>query len=210
MGIPEDLVLLEKNIEKLKFEYDQYFQGVIKIPPHTIKAAVDRLIRKYQSTQISNSALRFRYQNLVYRYNSLGELWNRRLRMKEEGIMIGAPQRVASYFQAPPVTPEPDPKAPKTKKDQKKPRPKVAAKKEFTATTRDPHQETEIVSAIYKQYMKAQSDSGQPVKRVSQDGFQKLIAKQVAAIKKSHKCSAVNFSVKIHDGEVKLKAKPVK
>jgi len=208
MGIPEDLNLLEKNIDRLRFEYDQYFMAVTKVPPHTIQTAVERLIRKYVMVNVHNSAQRFRYQNLVARYNSMKELWKRRLRMKEEGIVIGGRALQPSFSPPPEMfsgqvtasTPEKDTKT-TSKKEKFKP---------FAATTSDPNKEKQVVSSLYKEYMRAHHDAGQGDKKVSMEAFQKLIEKQVSTLKKSHKCSKVNFRVDIKDGEVKLKAKPIK
>lgn len=208
MGIPEDISLIEANINKLIHEYEQFFLGAEKGPRNRLnsQSAVERLIRKYSNQTIGNAALRFRYQNLVHRYNSLKQLWDRRLRMREEGIVIGARARSFSGNKRPlpPIQRKKESYKEKSQSSKKPVKPKL-----FNATTREPQKEKEIVNSIYNQYMNAQKKSGSPIKKVSKEGFQKLISKQVQAIKKAHKCSAVNFRVQIQDGQVKLKAKPI-
>ncbi|MBN2382464.1 hypothetical protein JXQ70_06235 [bacterium] len=211
MGVQEDIELLERNIDKLKNEYEQFFMGTIKIPPLTIQTAVERIIRKYLGGGINNSSLRFRYQNTVARYTTLSELWKRRMRMKEEGIVIGSRPQTTGFDMAPKPPPAATGAAQEKKPAPKKgPKPPAPSSKPFSATTRDPHQEKQIVDSIYQEFVRAQQKTGAGAKQVSQDSFRNLIAKQVETIKKTHKCSGVNFRVDIQDGEVKLKAKPVK
>lgn len=227
MGLPEDMNLLERNLDTLKHDFEQFFQGINKVPPNTLRTAVERLIRKYASTGINNAGHRFRYQNLVARYNSLNELWSRRMRMREEGIVIGAPQMYRSTPMPSPTHPSPPPDHDEAGQ-QGTERPVAAAATKphqsrepggkqvpgtagvYSATTREPTQEAEIIKNLYTEYMRAQQTTAAGPKKISEDGFRTLIIKQVDAIKKSYDCQGVNFSIKVEDGDVKLKAKPVK
>lgn len=201
MGVPEDIALLERNIDTLKHEYEQFFQGVNKIPPHTIQTAVERLIRKYVGGGINNAALRFRYKNDVARYNTLKELWARRMRMLEEGINIGGPQRNYRRSTPPPTPPPPPPP---------KQQPVEEAAKTAASRGQSTPKGNKVVDSLYKQFIAAHEKSGSSAKKVSPQNFEKLIAKQVATIKKAYNCSSVTFRIQVEDGEVKLKAKPVK
>lgn len=227
MGTAEDLNLLERNIDTLKHDYEQYFVGVNKTPPTTLRTAAERLIRKYSGMGINNAGLRFRYHNLVARFNTLSELWTRRLRMREEGIVIGAPQRTAPPVggdSRPRPLPPPDEPARTPAAAGGGANPPAAAKQArpaagasgpekdrvFSATTRDPLREADVVKQLFDEYVKAQERAGGAAKKVSREGFQNLIAKQVGTIKQSYNCDAVNFRIQVENGEVKLKAKPVK
>ncbi|MBE9503178.1 MAG: hypothetical protein IME96_03280 [Proteobacteria bacterium] len=85
MGVHEDILLLELKLQRLKVEYDQYFAGIIKIPPFKPQEEVKRFIRKYSTIQINNTALAFKYKSLVGRYTSYDNLWKRHMRQIDEG-----------------------------------------------------------------------------------------------------------------------------
>ena len=81
----ERLKTLEGNIQRLKTQYDQYFLGVQKLPPEKLARDVAREIRLLSTANVTNTALRFRIQQVVSRYNSFYNYWQRNLRDIEEG-----------------------------------------------------------------------------------------------------------------------------
>jgi len=87
MGAHEDILLFEIKLQKLKVEYDQYFAGVIKIPPFKLHEEVKRIIRLQSGKPISNTSLQFKYNSLVGRYTSYNNLWTRHMRQLEEGTL---------------------------------------------------------------------------------------------------------------------------
>ena len=87
MGSHEDILLLEIKLQKLKVEYDQYFGGVIKIPPFKLQEEIKRIIRMQSGKPISNTSLQFKYNSLVGRYTSYNNLWTRQMRQLEDGTL---------------------------------------------------------------------------------------------------------------------------
>lgn len=83
--IKQDLENIEKKIEQLKIEYEKFFVGITKIEPIVLKNQVVQLIKKYASTQFNNVMLSFRYKNLLARFLTYQEYWNRILKLIEEG-----------------------------------------------------------------------------------------------------------------------------
>ena len=76
---------LEQDIIKLKAAYDQYFAGIERRPPEKLAANVAREVRTLTSTVMTNTALRFRNQQAISRYNTYFQYWQRNLRELEEG-----------------------------------------------------------------------------------------------------------------------------
>ncbi len=70
-----------------------------------MRIKLEALLRLYAHTEIRNSTERFRYQGLTARYNILSELWNKRLRAKEEGRAFGAHGLKAEILPPPPPPP---------------------------------------------------------------------------------------------------------
>jgi len=75
----------ETRVERLRSLYDQYFMGIERIEPQTARKDVERRIQILRKTQIRNTALRFRFQNVLLRYNTFSAHWMRICRQIEEG-----------------------------------------------------------------------------------------------------------------------------
>ncbi len=81
---------MERMIEQLKRDYEIFFAGGVKRPPIDSLATTERSVRKFASMQTLNNAQRFRYNSLAARFNVYAELWNKQIRLKEEGKLPGA------------------------------------------------------------------------------------------------------------------------
>lgn len=85
MDIQDDLIRFEQSLNELIIKYDQYFLGLEKREPLKLLEEVERHARRYQPAHINNAMFRFKYTNLVARLNSYRQLWNKTLRLIEEG-----------------------------------------------------------------------------------------------------------------------------
>jgi hypothetical protein len=75
----------ESGVERLRSLYDQYFMGIERIEPAVARKDVERRIQVLRRTQIRNTALRFRFQNVLLRYNTFTAHWMRICREIENG-----------------------------------------------------------------------------------------------------------------------------
>ncbi len=75
----------ENRVERLRSLYDQYFMGIERIEPQIARKDVERRIQILRRTQIRNTALRFRFQNVLLRYNTFSAHWMRICRQIEDG-----------------------------------------------------------------------------------------------------------------------------
>jgi hypothetical protein len=78
----QDIQLIEENIKTLEKRYTDYIEGVTSIEPKALRARTDALVRKWWGKPIYNTQFRFKVQNLVQRYNTYKEKWDRHLRIK--------------------------------------------------------------------------------------------------------------------------------
>lgn len=76
---------LEVGLDRLRSLYDQYFMGIERIEPAVVRKDVDRRIYVLRREQIRNTALRFRFQMLLQRYNTFQAHWQRICREIENG-----------------------------------------------------------------------------------------------------------------------------
>ena len=96
--IEVELAELESRMERLRALYEQYFMGLEKLEPQVPRKDVERRIHNLRKEQIRNTALRFKFQGLVQRFNTLQAHWGKVVRQIEEGTyrrdIIRAAQRV--------------------------------------------------------------------------------------------------------------------
>lgn len=76
---------LEIKLERLKALYEQYFLGFERAEPLVPRKQVMRGFATLQREPIRNTALRFRYQTLLQRWNLLQARWSKTLREIEQG-----------------------------------------------------------------------------------------------------------------------------
>jgi len=76
---------LDSRLERLRVLYDQYFMGIEKIPPNIVQKDVDRRIWILRREKIRNTGIRFRFQQIVQKYNTFSSYWIRICREIENG-----------------------------------------------------------------------------------------------------------------------------
>src|SRR5947207_10252613 len=81
----EELDKLEEDIRKLKNKYDQCFSGISKMPPRHERHLLEVYIHELGKMKMRENARRFRYNQLLSRYNQYREMWGRKMREREEG-----------------------------------------------------------------------------------------------------------------------------
>lgn len=84
-SIDEDLADLDRGIQRLRIEYDQYFMGDGRREPIQLRGKIQKLITRYSSDPPRNTQLKFKFNSLVARYQALRSLWGRTLREIEAG-----------------------------------------------------------------------------------------------------------------------------
>lgn len=201
MPLAEDLEAIEKAIRRLQIEWDKFFSGLERKPPQDLKMKVEALLRQHANSEIRNNTDRFRYQTLTAKYNTLSELWSKRLRAKEEGKIFGVHGLKADILPpAPPPPPEPVRAAPP---------PPAARAQETEIRVKNPERDGAAVQALYHRFLAERQRSGETAP-VKYESFQKLIGQQTQRLLSEKGGQAVDFRLETKDGKVSLKAKVVK
>jgi alkanesulfonate monooxygenase SsuD/methylene tetrahydromethanopterin reductase-like flavin-dependent oxidoreductase (luciferase family) len=198
MSLDEDLEDLDQSIRRLQIEWDKFFAGLERTPPHELKRRTEVLIRRNLGTEIRNGAQRFRFQSLSARYNTYNELWSKRLRYLEEG----RPWHGAR------VTPA-SPEAPQTPARERQAAARAGAAGDGGYRVSNSLGDGETVKRLYDQFVEARQQSGETA-AVKFESFHKLIAQQTGRILSEKGAKAVDFRLETQGGKVSLKAKPVK
>ncbi len=198
MALSEDLDGLERAIRQIQIEWDKFFSGIEKKPPNDSKTRLEALIRRHANAEIRNNTERFRYQTLTARYNTLNELWSKKLRLREEGKAFGVHGLKAEAL------PPPPPPAPIALKHPGAP---VVPPAQFRV--QNPERDAKTVRELYESFLQARKTNGETAP-VKYESFQKLIGQQASRILSDKGGQAVEFRLEKKEGKVSLKAKVVK
>jgi hypothetical protein len=154
---------------------------------------------------------RFRYNEMAQRYAIYSDLWRKKGRIREEGYR--RPQDALLSVQGVrEVEHEPEHHAYGVGHSATSGGPSGAAAaapaletKPFTVECHDARAERENVEKLYKALAEAKKKAGKGVGDL--ESFTNFVQKKTDQIRKQYHCQAVEFTVDIADGDVKLKAK---
>ena len=198
MALSEDLDRLDVTMRQLQVKWDLFFNGQEKKPPSDLQSNVEQLIKKYANSEIRNNGERFRYQSLSARYTTFNELWQKRLRAREEGKAFGMHGIRSEQLPPPkPAAPAPTPKAQRTGP--------AAGEIRVADAARD----TDAVQQLYNRFVEERIRAGEAHAPVFEN-FRDLIRQQTERIRSEKGAQAVDFRLETRDGKVSLKARIVK
>jgi hypothetical protein len=202
----EELTLLESQLRRLKIEYEVYFSNPTKKPPTDIEWKVLSLLRKFSDGGRMSFTQRFRYNEMAQRYAVYSDLWRKKGRIREEGYR--RPQDALLSVQGVRAEGEPAP--------QHRPAYGVSAAvavakapssdRPLTVECSNAAAERDKVETLYKALSEAKKKAGEPVSGTL-DSFAAFVQKKTDQIRKQQGCKAVEYTVEMQDGHVRLKAK---
>jgi hypothetical protein len=191
----DELDKLEEDIRKLKNKYDQFFAGIIKVPPSFERHQVEAFVHEMNKQKMRDGTRRFRFNTIQSRFNQYREMWGRKMREREEGPLdfrrrqaaMSGPQEAAPPPPAPPrvTSPAPDP---------------------YVRMT--PGSNGEQIRKLYAEIEREHDKLGKPP-AVSMEQLAAMVQKQTELVRQKYNVSTVAFRVETVDGKVKLKAKPL-
>ena len=181
MTIDEQLATLEDNLRRLKIEYDIYFNGGSSRPPNDTLWRVDTLVKRLGDTPQMNFAQRFRYNGFAARYALYNQMWQQRVRSREEG-----PRKTAAALR------EEQKKAPA-----------------FQIQWKDPAAEPDKVNKLFSALVEAKRKLGENADNLAEDAFKRFVQQKTDQLKRDFKCAQVEYVVEVENGQVRLRAKGV-
>jgi UDP:flavonoid glycosyltransferase YjiC (YdhE family) len=192
----DELDKLEEDIRKIKNKYDQFFSGIQKLPPMHERRLLEVYIYELGKQKMRDNTRRFRYSQLLTRYNQLRELWGRKMREREEGP-VDFRRRAAALREPAPPMPPPIP-----------PTPRVTSTKADPYVTVTPGSNGEEIQQLFGDIEKEQLKLGRPP-NITMEQLKSMVQKQSDLVRTKYHVAAVAFRVDVVDGKVKLKAKPI-
>jgi hypothetical protein len=218
--IDEELTLLDSQLRRLKIEYEIYFSNPTKRPPTDVEWKVLSLLRKFSDGGRMSFSQRFRYNEIAQRYAIYSDLWRKKNRIREEGYrrpqdallsvqgvrveehvpehkVYGIGHATTASAAAAAATPGAATPAAAIPTQEKKP---------FSMQCADARAERDQVQKLYQALTDAKKRSGEAVSG-NLDSFTSFVQKKTEQIRKQYGCEAVEYSVEMQNGQVKLKAK---
>jgi hypothetical protein len=180
---------LEVRLERLRSLYEQYFIGIERIEPGVPRKDVDRRFWELRKIRVRNTALRFRLQTLIQRYNTLQQYWVRICRQIENGTYVRQLRKAVRTADAQ----LPQPTAPQVAA----PPPAADAKAPPGELSR------ERVAALHEELSAARKGLQQG--NVSVESVEKRIRDTEAQLRERHPGRAIDFRVEIKDGKAVIK-----
>ena len=178
--IEKNLKILEERIRALKIEWDLFFTGNRRVPPTKEQGELDQFVKTMKNTSIQDNGLRFKFQSVHSNFIAMSELWSKRLRQQEEGKIRVKPVR-QTLMAAPPAQ---------------------------GVVISNPNGQQSRIKSLFKDFLTLSNP--ETVKDLNFQTFAVKISQQVEAIMRKTGCGEVQLSVRMEDGKVKLKAKPLK
>ncbi len=202
MTVDEEISLLEETVRRLKIEYDVYFGGGSKKPPADTEWRVQSIIKKYSDAHKMSFAQRFRYNSIVQRYALFSDLWRQKMKIKEEGYR--RPQDAVLGIQGLRID---EAQAAAEALEQGSTR-SGAGEKPFTTHCSDADADHEKVQQLFNAMTEARKRAGDAsASSANFDSFKSFVKKKTEQIRKDYGCHAVEYSVEMEGGQVRLKAK---
>jgi hypothetical protein len=195
----EELDKLEEDIRRLKNRYDQFFNGITKLPPSFERHQIESMIHEISKQKMRDNTRRFRFNTILSRYNQFREMWARKMREREEGPLDFRRRQAA--MDAPPTTVADAPAHASV------PAPVTSAAPDPYVRMK-PGANGEELRKLYGEIERAHLDLGK-LSNVSLEQLATMIQKQGDIVRAKYNVKTVAFRVETIDGKVKLKAKPL-
>jgi hypothetical protein len=192
LTIDQELDLLDDAFRRLKVEYDIYFAGGARRPPVDNESRLMGRVRGLMENSRLNLVQRYRLQNAAQRHAVFSDLWRRKSRVKDQGYL--RPQDkligVGGFGQL---------DAPRS--------PAAQTKDEAETFVLFSSDVFEVVP-LYEAVLRARETAGQPLGAF--DAFASFVQQKTNSIRNQFKCEAVEYTVMVKDGQVRLTARPRK
>ena len=182
MGFKEDMARLIKHFKLLEREYEQWFSGALPTPPWTTQKICENIVREYNRNPPHNLSEQTIFSMHQSKFNTYMEMWNRRMRLKEEGkLPTGREER-----------------------SKRAPHPTGPLGADGGRGGDDHYRK------VFDSYVAAKQQAGEATGKIKFESFKNALEKQANQLKSSRGIQNVNFGVSVKDGKVSVVARKKK
>ncbi len=192
----KDMKDFETLLKKLRAEFNQHLVGNLKTPPDFTVAITRKLVRKYAGDRTLKGTQRFQYFNLVAKFNTMMEFYNRRIRDREQGKQLtfniikngsnpGLDAARKKAQQMTPITPD---------------------KGHIVA---NPMRQSTTIRKMFETWTEYANHLEMPPD-MNLEKFQRVITQKTEQLLAEKQCKAVRYKLTVQDGKIRIQAKPIK
>ena len=181
MGFHEDMAKFMRHFKMLEREYEQWFSGALPTPPWDTLRVCETIIRDYARSPPRNLSEQSIFSMHQAKFNTYMEMWNRRMRLKEEGKLPSGRSERSKRAAAPPPSPG------------------------GGGGGGDDH-----YRKVFDSYVAAKQKAGEATEKLQYESFKKALKKQADQLRTTRGIDNVNFGVSIKDGKVSVVARKKK
>ncbi len=186
IAMEEELVTLDKKLNRVRVLYDQYFMGIERLPPEMMRNDLDKAFMRSKIQRCRSTALKFRFRSTRQKYTSLKSYWDRIIRLIEEGrIRRGITGRAETSGMMEGIRSEStaagagsvDGKG-GSLREAGMARRKALKQKKFERQKRtvfEPHEVDEIYSALVRQKRAMGDDAGRMTRKAIENNIKKIL-----------------------------------
>ena len=210
----EEIAQIEKDIRRLKIEYEQFFGGGRQRPPTDTQWRLESLMKRYNDRSSEMSfAQRFRFNNLAQTYAKYVEMWRKKTQQKEGAISqhhFGAAAKAIEAARAQAASLRAGNEAGSAATATESSVIRATAEREeaaaFALSLSDPEQEKSKIVELYQKVVQAHGESGDSAATPNLQAFERFVRKKTQELQdKGGK--EVEYIVTVQDGRVRLKAR---
>jgi hypothetical protein len=201
LELDKEVTQLDSDVDRLRTLYEQYFQGIERNEPVHQRDTIKHRLNVLHTANIKNTAIRFRVQQLVAKYNTYQNYWQRICKQIEEGTYARDLFKARMHARERERQKKTAGEAPGDAERQAPPEDRPAAARPVGLSD-------DQVQAIYNAYVLAKRRCKEDAGNLSADGLGSTLRKQIPTIMKQYKCKSVEFKVVIKGGKAMLKAVP--
>jgi hypothetical protein len=182
--LAEDLDAMDEAIVELQVLYEKYFLGLDRRPPDQQRRKVSEKMRLLKTTQVKNTALKFRIQTMFAKLISFERMWDRTLREIEDGTYK------RDLFKA------------------KLHQGRQPSEQQQRGRAGPPQISDDMIRKLYDTYMVARQRTGESTTGLTYESLASRLRTQVPELMARHKARNIEFKVVIKAGKAVLKAIP--
>lgn len=186
MGLQEDLMKFEQELDRLIREYEKYFLGLEKREPLPLRTSVEGMLRTLLATPNSNTMLKFRLNSLALKLSTYREYWRKTTLLIEEGKYSRDRYKMMLKQEA------------------------HASSSDGKETPRREEGGEDDAVRLHRRLVEARRECGLQGDPVSVEALRVVMERKKPEIIAKYGCRDVEFRVVVEGGAPKLKAIPVR
>lgn len=212
--VDEEIAQIEKDIRRLKIEYEQFFGGGRQRAPTDTQWRLESMMKRYNDRSSEMSfAQRFRFNNLAQTYAKYVDMWRKKTQQKEGAVSqhhFGAAAKAIEAARAQAASLRAEAESSNVATVTESPVVRATPAREeaaaFALSLSDPEQEKSKIVELYQKVVQAHGESGDSAAAPNLQAFERFVRKKTQELKdKGGK--EVEYSVTVQDGRVRLKAR---